>query len=169
MNSSKTEVLNCDQCHYVAKRKLHLSRHIKTMHGGNVEDKSNSKDKRMCPHCFKLFCNSTKVRRHIKNMHTTEKFNCEICQEKCSSSNALKKHSESHLAQRRLPVRKCYYCEKKVTKKNMWRHIEEVHDKTRSNTDKIDVTSYPYDCEQCSFSSKRKFDLKRHVMVKHSL
>ena len=110
-------------------------------------------------------------------MHTTEKFKCEICQEKCASSNALKKHGESHVAHivgevvdggqvgidgnDSVGIRDhkedsqseneasslCYYCEKKVTKKNMWRHIEEVHDKTRINTDKIDVTSYSYDCE----------------------
>ena len=51
----------------------------------------------------------------------------------------------------------------------MWRYIAEVHDKTKMNTDKIKMTAYHYNCEQCSFSSKRKFDLKRHVMVMHSL
>ena len=202
LNLSKTEVFSfpfrCDQCEYVAKRKFHLSRHIKTMHGGNVGG-DTPKDKRTCPHCFKLFCNSSKVRRHIKSMHTTEKFNCEICQEKFSSSNALMKHGDSHVTHivgkmigagqdsidDNVPVDNkgtrgheeqnvssslaCYYCEKEILKKHMWRHIAEVHDKTKLNTDKIQVTAYPYHCEQCSFSSKRKFDLKRHVMVTHSL
>ena len=86
-----------------------------------------------------------------------------------NDSEGIRDHKEDSQSENEANSLACYYCEKKVTKKNMWRHIEEVHDKTRINTDKIDVTSYPYDCEQCSFSSKRKFDLKRHVMVKHSL
>ena len=51
----------------------------------------------------------------------------------------------------------------------MWRHIEEVHNKTKVNTKIVSVSAYPHKCDQCDFSSKRKHDLKRHVMQKHSL
>ena len=31
------------------------------------------------------------------------------------------------------------------------------------------VSAYPHKCEECTFSTKRKFDLKRHVMQKDSV
>ena len=51
----------------------------------------------------------------------------------------------------------------------LWRHIEEIYNKTKYNTALIDVSADPHECEQCDFKSKRRFDLKRHYMHKHSL
>ena len=33
----------------------------------------------------------------------------------------------------------------------------------------IAVIAYPHACEQCSFRTKRKYDLKQHKMQQHSL
>ena len=38
----------------------------------------------------------------------------------------------------------CYYCEKEISKKHMWRHIEEVHNKTKVNTKFASVSAYPH-------------------------
>ena len=62
-----------------------------------------------------------------------------------------------------ITVKKTFVC------KNLWRHIEEVHGKTKYNTDKTKVSAFPHRCEQCNFKTKRKFDIKRHYMQKHSL
>ena len=62
-----------------------------------------------------------------------------------------------------------FYCEKLVTSKNMWRHIEEIHGKTNMDTAVVDVSAYPYNCDSCNFRTKRKHNLKRHIMQNHSL
>ena len=55
----------------------------------------------------------------------------------------------------------CPECEKQITSKNLWSHMKEVHKLTNSLV-------FAFKCELCSFISKRKHDLKRHVMRKHS-
>ena len=64
--------------------------------------------------------------------------------------------------------RKCHLCDLVIQKKHFRRHVEEVHNKTKINTDMMEVSAYPYQCDQCGYSSKRKHDLKRHKMQKHS-
>ena len=39
---------------------------------------------------------------------------------------------------------------------------------TNYNSAKAEVLVYAFKCEMCSFCTKRKYDLKRHVMRKHS-
>ena len=190
---------HCDKCSYIAKRRFHLTRHTITKYCGESGSKATSSDeeRRTCPVCFKFFWNSTKARRHIKSIHEiTGRFRCEVCEETFTSKMALKHHSKSHIAHllgevdevdeggqqvpgvisaeskektsssSHLP---CFYCEKSISKQHMWRHLEEVHNKTKINTDMIHVSAYPHNCDQCTFRTKRKFDLKRHVMQKHSL
>lgn len=62
----------------------------------------------------------------------------------------------------------CPECDKQITSKNLWSHMKEVHKLTNSNTAKAEVLVYMFKCEMYSFISKRKHDLKRHVMRKHS-
>ena len=62
----------------------------------------------------------------------------------------------------------CPECDKQITSKNLWSHMKEVHKLTNSNTAKAEVLVYVFKCEMYSFISKRKHDLKRHVMRKHS-
>ena len=65
-------------------------------------------------------------------------------------------------------VKQCPESDKEITKRNLWSHMKEVHKLTNSNTAKAEVLVYAFKCEMCSFSTKRKHDLKRHVMRKHS-
>ena len=46
--------------------------------------------------------------------------------------------------------------------------MKEVHKLMNYNTSKAEVLVYAVLCEMCSFSTKRKHGLKRHVMRKHS-
>ena len=49
-------------------------------------------------------------------------------------------------------------------KRNLLSQMQEVHKLTNYNTDKAEVLVYAFKCEMCSFSTKRKHDLKRHVI-----
>ena len=42
-------------------------------------------------------------------------------------------------------------------------------DQDKYNSAVIGVSAFPHRCDQCEFKTKRKFDLKRHNMHKHSL
>lgn len=196
-DTSKIEISNfpfeCDQCSYIAKRKAHLIRHSRNKHSIDELSKSKSTvEKKTCPHCFKTFCNSTKVRRHIRTMHEgTDRFGCNICEKTFASKGALDHHSSSHALGRKMKdhvdalnidssqslnnaikhetTSKCHLCEKTFLAKNLRRHLKEVHYKTKINTDMIAVIAYPHACEQCSFRTKRKYDLKQHKMQQHSL
>ena len=46
--------------------------------------------------------------------------------------------------------------------------MSDVHNVTKYDTDLINVPARPYNCNHCSYNTKRKHDLKRHVMKKHS-
>ena len=161
----------CDQCDFVTKRKFHLIRHVKMKHSTDDQTKEISGEEKKtsinftntCPHCYKTFCNKSNLKRHIVSVHEIE-----------SSSDGVKDEingtSASVCNQNREIIKKqCNYCNQTFLSTNLWRHIEEVHCKTKYNTDQIEVSAFPYRCEQCDFKTKRKFDLKRHCMQKHSL
>ena len=65
-------------------------------------------------------------------------------------------------------VKHCPECDKEIMKRNLLSQMKEVHKLTNYNTAKAEVLVYAFKCEMCSFSTKRKHDLKRHVMRKHS-
>ena len=72
----------------------------------------------VCKYCDQIFNTRSNLNGHMKECHSYEtRLN--------SSKTEVLKCDQCHNAA-------CYSCEKKVTKKNMWRHIEEVHDKTRN-------------------------------------
>ena len=100
--------------------------------------------------------------RHIVSVHETESSHGVKDENNKTSASFSKEHKE-------IIKKQCHYCEKTFLCKNLWRHIEEVHGKTKYNTDQVAVSAFPHGCEQCDFKTKRHFDLKRHYMQKHSL
>ena len=61
-------------------------------------------------------------------------------------------------------VKHCPECDKEITKRNLLSHMKEVHKLTNYETAKAEVLVHAFKCEMCSFSTKRKHDLKRHVI-----
>ena len=181
----------CKHCGKTFKSKWNLKRHEAELHKVKTRLYSDASTK-TCPHCSKMFSKSSNLERHVKTKHIiAEEFDCEVCQLNLPSKEMLENHVKSHSVECKADISskycpkasksggfnakekdievKCFYCDKFVTSKNMWRHIEEIHGKTKINTAVVDVSAYPYNCDSCTFRTKRKHDLKRHVMQNHSL
>ena len=111
----------CDQCDFVAKRKFHLLRHVKNKHETDEQSKNLSgEEKKTCPTGNKIFCNKSNLKRHVVSVHETE------------SAQGVNDDSASYSNEHKEIIKKqCYYCEKMFVCKNLWRHIEEVHGKTK--------------------------------------
>jgi len=158
---------SCDQCDFVTKRKFHLLRHVKIKHDADDQSKDLSVEEKKtcmktCQYCYKMFCNKYNLKRHIVSVHETERSHG-VKDENYKSSASVSKEDKEIIK------KQCHYCDKTFLSTNLWRHIEEVHSKTKFNTDQTDVSAFPHGCEQCDFKTKRKYDLKRHYMQKHSL
>ena len=104
-----------------------------------------------CPHCFKMYCTSAKVKRHILSIHETE--SSHDTNDENKSLTPLSNESNEIIK------KQCHYCEKTLLGNSLWRHIEEVHNKTKYNNAVIEVSAFPHRCDQCEFKTKRKFDL----------
>ena len=120
------------------------------------------------------------MKRHLKSAHApnTVKKECDQCDATFTSDGALRNHvrlSHERVFQSRKDssskmdnVKQCSECDKKITKRNSWSHRKDVDKLTIYNTSKAEILVYAFKCEMCSFSAKRRYDLKRHVMQKHS-
>ena len=143
-----------------------------------------SPDDESCPICFKSFHSGYNMRRHIIAVHGHEAstVSCDNCDATFATTAALTHHQfiahvnkkgvSSEAGEEKTCVsddtRECSQCSKIIKKSNYFRHMGEVHNKTKYDTELIDVPSRPYNCEHCNYNTKRKHDLKRHVMKKHS-
>ena len=130
----------------------------------HVEDAS-------CPISYKNFLNSYNVKRHLKSAHApnTVKKKCDQCDATFTSDGALRHHVRlSHkrvLQLRMVIVKQCPECDKEIMKRNLLSQMKEVHKLTNYNTARAEVLIYAFKCEMCSFSTKRKHDLKRHPTI----
>ena len=59
--------------------------------------------------------------------------------------------------------RKCLFCENIIHGSHLSKHLQEVHKDSQ-----IGASVYPFKCDLCTYSTKRKHDLKRHIQQKHS-
>uniref|UniRef100_A0A182N3R9 Protein krueppel n=1 Tax=Anopheles dirus TaxID=7168 RepID=A0A182N3R9_9DIPT len=126
-----------------------------------------------CPHCPKIFVNSSNLKNHV-NLHTREKlYKCDLCEKQFPSTTGRNKHRETHaterahlcavcgksfkyrasLARHKLihfeePKQKCGMCDMKfLTKTRLTKHML-VHMKEK-----------PHCCDICgkAFTDKKKF------------
>uniref|UniRef100_A0A182QWI6 Protein krueppel n=1 Tax=Anopheles farauti TaxID=69004 RepID=A0A182QWI6_9DIPT len=129
-----------------------------------------------CPHCPKIFVNSSNLKNHV-NLHTREKlYKCDLCDKQFPSTTGRNKHRETHaterthlcavcgksfkyrasLARHKLihseePKEKCPTCDLKfLTKTRLTKHLL-VH-----------MDEKPHCCDICGKAFNRKDNLKTH-------
>ena len=175
------ENLKCHECKRVFTLKSSLVRHkkkychtnLKQRPDENIEDHMKSKDKyyhiksklkkyfHSCEVCGKGFLSSLYLKRHMQgehNIHMKSKdFRLVHCMD-CNSKLKIKTlwgiecgEIDYHFRRHMEAFVRCDQCNKSVRKSQLYQHMK----------DHIDPDIYS--CDQCSFISNRKQDLKNHV------
>ncbi|XP_053678888.1 zinc finger protein 724-like [Anopheles nili] len=129
-----------------------------------------------CPHCPKIFVNSSNLKNHI-NLHTREKmYKCDLCDKEFPSSTGRSKHRETHTTER---THLCAICGKSFKyRASLARHkiihFEEPKVKctvcnmmflTKTRLTKhvlVHLDKKPFSCEICGRAFNRKDNLKTH-------
>uniref|UniRef100_A0A182X061 Protein krueppel n=1 Tax=Anopheles quadriannulatus TaxID=34691 RepID=A0A182X061_ANOQN len=130
-----------------------------------------------CPHCPKIFLNSSNLKNHI-NLHTREKlYKCDLCDKEFASTTGRSKHREIHATER---VHLCTVCGKRFKyraslARHKLIHFEEPKQKcsvcdmmflTKTRLTKhfmVHMNVKPFSCEVCGKAFNRKDNLKTHM------
>ena len=134
----------CDECPHVATTKYHLREH-KLRHSG-VKDAQ-------CQVCKKAFTTAKDARIHQDSVHQKidfKKFQCSICDTRCSKKGALTAHFNLKHGDQSSFV--CQTCGTTCSSKgNLERHVNTVHLKIK-----------PFKCKECEFSTTHGTHLYNH-------
>ena len=107
-------------------------------------------------------CNYTCVakydlKRHL-NIHTvspTNLYSCDVCDFKAEAKTLLSKHVRKHTSCSKY---ECQKCNRKFVNKDMFEQHVADHEAQKHKQQNISE----YKCNMCNYTTKRKFDLKRH-------
>ncbi|XP_049295551.1 zinc finger protein 724-like [Anopheles funestus] len=129
-----------------------------------------------CPHCPKIFLNSSNLKNHI-NLHTREKmYKCDLCDKEFPSTTGRSKHRETHTTER---SHLCSVCGKSFKyraslARHKLIHFEEPKEKcsmcdmlflTKTRLSKhflVHMNVKPFSCDICGKAFNRKDNLKTH-------
>ncbi|XP_050079762.1 zinc finger protein 501-like [Anopheles maculipalpis] len=129
-----------------------------------------------CPHCPKIFLNSSNLKNHI-NLHTRDKmYKCDLCDKEFPSTTGRSKHRETHATER---VHLCAVCGKSFKyraslARHRQIHFEEPKHKctvcdrlflTKTRLMKhflVHKSDKPFSCDVCGKAFNRKDNLKTH-------
>ena len=111
-------------------------------------------------------CNYTSVAKHdLKrhlNTHTvspTNLYKCDVCEFKTEAKTLLRKHVRKHTSR---PKYECQKCNKKFANKDKFeQHVADHEAQKHKHV-------IEYKCNICNYTTKRKFDLKRHSDRRHN-
>lgn len=134
--------------------------------------------------CDKKFANSSRLKSHIANSHSTHEkreFICEICSKTFTTKSNLSYHLTTHTQDFQV---QCELCGKWLKNKVCLRKHMTIHSETKHNCDKCNYSSAnkqclinhqkvhhseekPFRCEHCGNSFKLKNTLINHVNGMH--
>nr|XP_023665836.1 zinc finger protein 142 isoform X1 [Paramormyrops kingsleyae] len=164
--------LRCAFCPFTTFNPVEFSEHMGRLH-------ANEKTHR-CPQCEFVTAHKRVLGRHML-LHTGEKpHKCKLCDFRCRDETYLSKHMLTHSSDKNHMCSECGY----VTK---WKHYLNVHMRKHAGDLRYQCDQCPYRChrsdqlsshklrhqdkslicEVCAFSCKRKYELRRHMQLKH--
>ncbi|KAM4697478.1 zinc finger protein 142 [Rhinophrynus dorsalis] len=166
------EELSCQFCPYKSFNPVEYTDHVGKMH-------ANEKIHR-CGDCDFATAHKRVLLRHML-LHTGEKpHKCSLCDFMCRDISYLSKHMLTHSSDKNYMCTECGY----ITK---WKHYLNVHMRKHSgdlryqcnqcsyrchradqlNSHKLRHQGKNLICEVCGFGCKRKYELQKHMKVKH--
>ncbi|MBN3308429.1 ZN142 protein, partial [Amia calva] len=168
-----TEQLHCNFCPFTSFNPVEFDEHVSRLH-------ANEKIHH-CPQCSFVTAHKRVLGRHML-LHTGEKpHKCKLCDFRCRDETYLSKHMLTHSDDKNYMCSECGY----VTK---WKHYLNVHMRKHAGDLRYQCNQCSYRChradqlsshklrhqekslicEVCAFACKRKYELRKHMRVKHS-
>ena len=179
------KVIECPTCGKICSSKLSLRNHFR-MHL-RVD----------CPHCGKSLskCSNFQLHQRRCTKVLSSRFQCTICNKKFYAKQDLQRHYKR--CQREPDVQKCHICDFGTSSKREFRTHVKTHTRKYSRTQvyqcqlcdfqsvgnktifekhgRVHKLKLPkklneqtkLKCEQCDYKTKRKFDLKVHILRIH--
>ncbi|XP_069792101.1 zinc finger protein 142 [Narcine bancroftii] len=168
-----SEELACSFCPYKTFNPVEFNDHVGKMHANEKIHK--------CSECDFATAHKRVLNRHVL-LHTGEKpHKCELCDFTCRDVGYLSKHRLTHSDDKNYMCTECGY----ITK---WKHYLTVHMRKHTGDLRYHCNQCSYRChradqlsshklrhqgkslicEVCGFACKRKYELQKHVRVKHS-
>ena len=139
---SKTMKIQCPQCEYKCATQVDLKRHLKRCNSSPPKEYK-------CDNCEFIGKSRLEMRIHMKEH---PKFGCDRCGKTFRKQSTLKRHVDAHEAHT------------VVTSKGDWFKFDDSMMENRRNKQK---ESKLFHCLQCSYKSRRNFNLKLHVLRIH--
>ncbi|XP_067843083.1 zinc finger protein 142 [Heptranchias perlo] len=168
-----SEELACSFCPFKTFNPVEFNDHVGKMHANEKIHK--------CSECDFATAHKRVLNRHIL-LHTGEKpHKCELCDFTCRDVGYLSKHMLTHSDDKNYMCTECGY----ITK---WKHYLTVHMRKHTGDLRYHCNQCSYRChradqlsshklrhqgkslicEVCGFACKRKYELQKHMQVKHS-
>ena len=171
----------CQICSYKTTQKGNVKLHINIIHNKVKTFNCQEKD------CTEIFAYNASMKSHMISIHNGNKYACDNCEYESSISANLKRHQAGvHANEKQF---RCEECGKYFNqKRNMIEHNSTEHKKEKYKCDvkkcekefwsKSSLTRHAIshadmqsvltnNCDKCSFTTKEKSTLKRHISIIH--
>jgi KRAB domain-containing zinc finger protein len=157
----------CDQCPFIAARKIYLSKHVANVHKKEAEsDQSGSVDPKCIQRDLNLPTNHG-LKVHTRLVHDSEskQHKCPDCSFVPSTKQGLRRHIRAvHL---KIRENKCNLCDFRAARKdNLHAHVKAMHSEKSDDTSDFPITPEKDQnkCPHCNFTGRK---LKRHMNSMH--
>ena len=171
-HSKRKRTLKCEHCSKIYKRADFLAMHVTKSHKNFEKEKQSNETNEKRKEC------SNQAQGRGK------KFQCEVCSKYYGSLNNLKSHMNI-VHKKQNACRPCPICKQLSTKKNLRRHIRDVHERESfkcgscnrcfSKEDKLNShmkvahnKKTNFKCKKCNFNFSSKHCLKDHIKHVHN-